>query len=130
MINLKNLFHSKNYKCKSKGKIGEDLACKFLKKNTYAIVEKNYRSRYGEVDIIASESDTLCFIEVKARSSTNYGLPEEFVDKKKQQKIIKSTLSYLEKKNESEKNVRFDIVSVDLEAKQCRLIKNAFDADF
>ena len=128
MINLKNLFRSKINK--SKGKIGEDLACKFLKKSGYKIVEKNYRSRYGEVDIVANDSDSLCFIEVKARSSTNYGLPEEFVDKKKQQKIVKTTLLYLEKKNENSKNIRFDIVSVDLEARQCRLIKNAFDTDF
>ncbi len=64
---------------KSIGQKGEEIACKALEKEWYRIVERNFRCRQGEIDIIAEEKGVICFIEVKARFSENFGLPEEVV---------------------------------------------------
>ena len=72
------------------GKLGEDAACKYLKKQNYQILERNYRKRYGEIDIIAQKSNKLIFAEVKTRSGERYGTPSEAVTFSKQQKIIKT----------------------------------------
>ena len=73
---------------------GELIACRFLKKTGYIIIEKNYRSRYGEIDIIAKDCETLCFVEVKSRKNTHYASPEEYVDKKKQKRLLKTSMIY------------------------------------
>ncbi len=108
---------------------GENIACAFLKKSGYKIIEKNFRTRYGEIDIVASELNTICFVEVKSRSRKDYGLPEEFVDKNKQKKLIKAALAYISKNKIEDQDMRFDIVSVDLNTSESRIIKNAFDVD-
>ncbi len=113
----------------SGGKIGEKLACKFLKKHGYKIERKNFRCRYGEIDIIAKDKNTLCFIEVKARSTVSYGFPEEFVDSRKRKKLFKTATTYITKQQIEETDMRFDIVAVDLKEKKCRLLKNAFELD-
>ncbi|NIT14371.1 MAG: YraN family protein, partial [Candidatus Dadabacteria bacterium] len=82
---------------KSAGDFGERRACKFMKKNGYSVIEKNFRTRYGEIDLIATDGDTLCFIEVKARSSAEYGSPEEFVTIRKQQRLWKTASLYIDK---------------------------------
>ena len=61
------------------GKMGEELACRALEKDGYRIIDKNFSCNHGELDIIAEEKDTICFVEVKSRTSTSYGLPEESV---------------------------------------------------
>lgn len=108
---------------------GESTACIFLKRSGYKINEKNFRTRYGEIDIIAIESRTICFIEVKSRSRKDYGFPEEFVDKYKQEKLIKTALTYISKNSIVDQDMRFDIVSVDLSTLESRIIKNAFEVD-
>ena len=114
---------------KSIGKSGEDIACKYLKKKKYKIVEKHFSCRQGEIDIIAEDRNkVLCFVEVKARSSTGFGLPEESVDFRKQKKLTAAAFIYIESRNVVSKEMRFDIVSVDLSDQTARLIKNAFDA--
>ena len=81
---------------KIKGKYGEDIAVKYLIKNGYKIVERNYHfSRYGEIDIIALDKDTLCFIEVKTRTTEKFGTGFEAVNRTKLSKIYKCALSYL-----------------------------------
>lgn len=115
---------------KSLGRKGEDIACRALKKDRYKIIEKNYRCRQGEIDIIAEDKGkVLCFVEVKAKSSMGFGLPEEAVTRRKQGKIQAAAFSYIESKGLKSRAMRFDVVSVDLVSMVSRIIKNAFDAD-
>ena len=74
---------------------GEEHAIKLLKRAGYKIVERNFRSSFGEIDIIATEGYTLVFIEVKTRSSSAYGSPKEAVNRRKQGKIVKSSIDYI-----------------------------------
>ncbi len=116
---------------RSAGKKGEDLACKFLKKDKYKILEKNFSCRQGEIDIIAEDRNgVLCFVEVKARSTEDYGLPVEAVTHSKQKRLLATAFIYLENKKIKSKDMRFDIVSVDLVNKESQIIKNAFDVNY
>ena len=114
------------------GQAGEDAAVVFLEREGYQILRRNFRNKFGEIDIIAKDRDTVCFIEVKTRKSEAYGLPFESVTKSKQRKIIYVALSYLNAQGREEANVRFDVVSVilgDEEGPQIEIIKNAFEAN-
>ncbi len=123
------LFNTKQSEVPNKGYEGEQIACKFLKKRGYKVIEKNYKCKYGEIDIIAVEKNVLCFIEVKSRRSIEYGLPEEYVDKRKQDKLIKTAHIYSIAKKSNIPDRRFDVVSVDLNNLACRVIKNAFEVN-
>ena len=127
---INNLFNKEKPFMPDKGKSGEHTACRFLKKEGYKIIEKNFRCRYGEIDIIASEKKVLCFIEVKSRKNSNFAVPEEYVDIRKQKKLIKTSLIYISKLKDTESDKRFDVVSVDFESGKCRKITNAFEADY
>lgn len=96
---------------KSKGKWGEETALAYLRKQNYSILEVNWRFKKLEVDIIARDSDTIVFIEVKTRSSSEYGEPESFVSLKKQRFIISAANQYIIEKN-LDADVRFDIISI------------------
>ena len=111
------------------GKQGEDAAVKFLKKNGYKIIERNFRTRYAEIDVVAKEGKTLVFIEVKTRSGTGFGTPAEAVGYAKQQKIIMAATEYLAKLRK-EPLVRFDVASVihHRGSFAVDVIKNAFDS--
>ena len=113
------------------GRSGEAAAAKLLKKNGYKILNKNYRTKLGEIDIIAKDRDTVCFIEVKTRSNDSFGLPQESVSRFKQRQIAKAALSFLKEKNLFDKKARFDVVSVIYEGDRPRieLIKNVFELD-
>lgn len=115
---------------KSTGNLGESKACKYIKKNGYKVLKKNYRTKFGEIDIIGTDSDTICFIEVKARSRTDYGSPQEFVTKKKQERLWKTASIYIDKNSPEIENYRFDVVAVDLENEEIELFKNAFQPDY
>jgi len=97
---------------KTRGDIGEDIAVKFLKNKGFEIIDRNYRTRNGEIDIIAKDKDSLVFIEVKFRKNAEFGQPYEFVDKKKKNKLIKAIKYYLLKKHLHNINYRLDIVSI------------------
>ncbi len=104
---------------KIKGKYGEDLAVNYLIKNKYKIIERNYHfSRYGEVDIIALEPNgggTLCFIEVKTRSSEAFGSAFEAITHTKLEKIRKCAMFYIQNVKNAQfkfKNFRIDAISV------------------
>ncbi|OGS22481.1 MAG: YraN family protein [Elusimicrobia bacterium RIFOXYA2_FULL_39_19] len=114
-------------KRKEFGNIGEQKAAEYLLKNGYKILENNFKTRYGEVDIIAEDKKDVVFIEVKNRSSMNYGLPQEAIDRRKQLKIAKTALMYLKSKNLINKNMRFDVVAITNE--KIELIKNAFQIE-
>lgn len=95
-----------------KGKKGEDLSVVYLKKKKYKIRDINYRCPLGEIDIIARQNDTIVFIEVKTRTSIQYGYPREAVNYYKQKKISKVALYYLKKYDLFENNVRFDVIDI------------------
>ncbi|OGI23585.1 MAG: YraN family protein [Candidatus Melainabacteria bacterium RIFOXYA12_FULL_32_12] len=98
----------------AKGKIGEDIAAKYLEKRGFKIIEKNWRySRYGEIDIIATDQKTLVFIEVKTRSTVNYGHPVESITKSKIDKIRTLAGAYLNENPDLKfKNYRFDAIGI------------------
>ena len=80
---------------KQRGRRGEDLACEFLKQNGYRVIERNFRCRMGEIDIIAVDDQHICFTEVKARTRTDYGMPRDAVDRRKQLKLLRCAQLYL-----------------------------------
>jgi len=111
------------------GRQGEDFAARLLKESGYKIKERNYRCPAGEIDIIATEGDTLAFVEVKTRSGKGFGSPEEAVTIRKQKQIIKAAMYYLLSAKTEERPSRFDVVSVRPEGKSFtgNIIKNAFE---
>lgn len=111
------------------GKNGENLAAEFLKQNGYKILARNFRTKLGELDIVALDKATVCFVEVKARSSAVFGRPQEAVYPAKQRQIIKAALIFLQEKKLADKFCRFDVVAVDFSQGQPRIeiIKNAFE---
>jgi putative endonuclease len=80
---------------KKRGRKGEDLACEFLKQNGCRVIERNFRCKMGEIDIIATDGEHICFTEVKARTRTDYGMPRDAVDRRKQQKLLRCAQLYL-----------------------------------
>jgi putative endonuclease len=118
------------------GRKGERLAESFLKKSGYKILDKNYYSPFGEIDIIAKERDTLVFVEVKTKHSGSFIPPELSVNRKKQQKIIKGALNYikvLEDKGKKFETIRFDVIAISLyrdsKNKEINLIRDAFQPE-
>ena len=111
------------------GKLGEKTAVDFLKASGYKIIQQNYKTKVGEIDIIAKEKDTLVFIEVKTRHTDAFGEPQSAVNKFKQNQIAKAALYYLKENALLEKPARFDIIAVHYtnQNPKINLIKNAFD---
>ena len=122
MLNQKQLF----------GKKSESIAAKYLKKNKYKIITENYRTRLGEIDIIAKDGDTLAFIEVKSRRSDQFGSPKWAVTLQKQRKISMVALQYLKATKQPHRRARFDVVSICFTGNkpEIELIKNAFETAF
>ena len=111
------------------GRAGEAAAVDFLKRNGYKIIQRNYKNKLGEIDIIAKDNNVLCFIEVKTRTNFNYGYPQEAITFTKQKKINKVAMSYLKLYNLLNTSARFDIISVVLNNQNkfdIELIKDAF----
>ncbi len=114
------------------GRHGEELACKYLKKAGYKILELNYRGRLGEIDLVAEDGDCLVFVEVKTRGSLACGHPLESINSRKQYQLIRVAREYLAEHGAEERVCRFDAVSVlqkGEQAPQVELIKNAFELD-
>lgn len=111
------------------GPVGEEIAAEYLIKQGYRIVERNYRTPIGEVDIIALDGKTLVFVEVKSRSGPGFGLPQFAVDFRKQSKISYVALAYLRNKKISNQSCRFDVVAILKKENGFKvdLIRNAFD---
>jgi putative endonuclease len=112
------------------GKEGEDRAAQFLIKRGYRILERNYRTRSGELDLIALHEGTVVFVEVKTRTSGAYGAPELAVNPRKQQRMVKTALGYLKYKKLHQVPCRFDVVAITAATeKDVELIQNAFEMD-
>lgn len=110
---------------KKLGKEGEGRAIKTLLKLGYEIIQKNYKNKIGEIDIVSKDKNTWCFVEVKTKTGSGYGSPEEMVGRRKQQKIIKTAELYLLEHKLKNPNWRIDVVAVDIETDEIRVIKNA-----
>lgn len=96
------------------GKIGEDLACKYIENNNYKIIRRNFYCRQGEIDIIAKDEFTkeLVFIEVKTRTNLHYGTPAEAVDNKKKKHLYKAGEYYIYKNKLKEFSIRIDVIEI------------------
>ncbi|MCB0400168.1 MAG: YraN family protein [Winogradskyella sp.] len=109
------------------GKKGEQLAVDFLIENNYNIVERNYRFDKAEVDIIAQKGSILAIIEVKTRSSLDFGNPQDFVKPKQIKNLVKAVDEYITENN-LDTEVRFDIIAIVKKGKQYEIehLENAF----
>ena len=105
------------YTNKEKGKIGEDIATKYLIDQNYHIITKNFKCRQGEIDIIARDKieKEIVFVEVKTRTNKKYGSPSEAVDEHKQKHIYKSAEYYVYRHNLYNKAIRFDIIEINID---------------
>jgi putative endonuclease len=112
------------------GKGGEDLACDELTQRGYAILERRYRSRYGEIDIIARDGDVTVFIEVKARGGDTFGGGAAAVTRAKQRTIARVALDYVARHRLHDRPCRFDVVVVDVSGGRplVEVIPHAFEA--
>jgi len=110
------------------GSRGEKLALKFLKQQRFKLIEKNYRCRFGEIDLIMWDQSYLVFIEVRYRKSKDYGGALESIDQSKQDKLRRSAEFYLSNSNNRNTACRFDILCLDgeLNNPNYQWIKNAF----
>lgn len=112
------------------GRTGEDRAAKFLVSRGYRILERNYSTRSGEIDLIALHQGTVAFIEVKTRSNDAFGAPELAVNHRKQRRMIKAALGYIKAKKLHQVPCRFDVVAISTAGEQqVELIQNAFEMD-
>ena len=114
------------------GQNGETITLNYLLNKNYFLLEKNYHSRYGEIDIIVENEKYIVFVEVKTRNSRSISRGVESVDRKKREKIIKTAFEYI-LKNEKDKQPRFDVseILVDFQNrfKSINYFENAFDLE-
>jgi putative endonuclease len=110
------------------GQDWEDAAARILRRAGYRILERNFRTKVGEIDIIAQEGDVLCFIEVKGRSALGFGLPEEAVNLEKQRRILRAAEWFLLRRK-GETACRFDVVSIVGSGRDARhwIFRDAFE---
>ena len=121
------MFNSqKNLYKKFLGRKGELTAEGFLVKNGYKILQKNYRTKFGEVDIIASKNDIINFVEVKTRTSTKYGTPAEAVNYDKQRRYRDGATYYLLSNNLDENTTQISFAVIEILGEEINFIENAF----
>ncbi|MFL0246961.1 YraN family protein [Candidatus Clostridium stratigraminis] len=119
------------HECNRKiGTLGELLAEKYIKKQGYIIIEKNFSCKIGEIDIIGKDKEHIAFIEVKSRYNTDYGRPAEAVNYNKKRKLYKAAEFYIMKNKLYNFSFRFDVIEIllklDSNTYELRLIKDAF----
>jgi putative endonuclease len=114
------------------GRKGEQAAVNFLKNNGYNIITTNYRTRLGQIDIIARDKKTICFVEVKTRQTARFGRPAEAIEPSKQRRISSVALIFLKQNKLLNSPARFDVISISYPDMQpeIELIRNAFELDY
>lgn len=112
------------------GKLGEDIAETHLKNLGYVILDKNFRCKCGEIDLIAVNSGYICFVEVKTRYGTKFGTPAESVNYFKQKKISKTAEVYISFKKIADSNFRFDVIEVMLNNNNNEFLVNHIEDAF
>jgi putative endonuclease len=110
------------------GKLGEELAVEYLQKNDYTILETNWVFQKAEIDILAQKDNILAVVEVKTRSSIDFGLPQDFVRPKKIQLLVKAVNGYVNE-NDLDLEVRFDIIAISKRGQEF-VIEHITDAFF
>jgi putative endonuclease len=112
------------------GQTGEDIACKELERRGYAILARRYRSRFGEIDMVARCDEVIVFVEVKARAGDDFGGGAAAVTPWKQRRIAQMAVDYLSRHNLHDQPCRFDVVTVDMkdDGPEIVVYANAFDA--
>lgn len=112
------------------GRQGEDAATQYLENNNYQVLCRNYSCRLGEIDIVACERDVIVFVEVRSRSSNDYGLPQESVTSRKKMKLRQLAWHYLKSVGKTNASCRFDVIAVlfngEGRVKKLEHIENAF----
>lgn len=111
---------------KNKGFKYEEIAKKFLEDNNYQILEQNFTSKFGEIDLIAKKNGRLFFVEVKGRKNTDYGFPREAVTSSKIKKIISSAKYFLSINRLDDIPCQFDVIEIIKDDRTINLIENAF----
>jgi putative endonuclease len=115
------------------GKLGEKAARKFLKKRGFRIRETGFRCPHGEIDIVAQQKDYLVFVEVRTKTSLDFGTPEESITQAKKKKLIASALTYTSTHEKLPALWRIDVVAIELDdkgkTKRINLIENAIEQD-
>jgi putative endonuclease len=122
--------NSKGQQNSSVGNRGEELATAFLERGGFTIIERNFRCKGGEVDIVARDGKTLVFVEVKSRKTLSYGVPQLAVTPFKQRQISKAALTWLAKNRQHDTPARFDVIAILLTSDyqhQVEHIRNAFE---
>lgn len=102
---------------------------RFLRRQRYAIIERNYRCPLGEIDLIALDGQVVVFVEVRSRTGTEFGSPLESVNRRKQEQIIKVALHFLSRHHLHAREARFDVIGVKWEGQEPEIehLKNAFE---
>jgi len=106
------------------------MAVSYLKRQGYGIIDRNYRTRMGEIDIIGEDKGCVCFVEVRSRNNPDYGFPEDTITAAKRRKIEKAALAYIKRFKLTDRPCRFDVISIvntNNPEPGIKLIKNAFD---
>lgn len=118
---------------KELGAIGEEAAVRLLRRRGYRIRERNVRCPMGELDVVAEDGGTLVFVEVKTRSTVEYGNPFESISPMKQRRLLRLAVYYLAARRLADRPCRFDAVAVtiapDGRVQRLELLVNAFEAD-
>ena len=113
------------------GKTGESLAVEELERRGYAIVARRYRTKYGEIDIVAEDGETLVFVEVKARATCEFGTAAEAVTPWKQRRLARMASDYIARHGLDLRPCRFDVVAIDdvgTPSERVTVYSNAFDS--
>src|SRR5688572_427251 len=110
------------------GESGEDLACRELAAHGYAILERRYRTKHGEIDIVAKDGDTVVFVEVRLKSSPECGVAAESVTPWKQRRVVRMAVDYIARHELHDRPARFDVVAIDVVngVPRVTVIPNAF----
>ena len=111
------------------GKLGEKLALRHLKKRGYRILDRNFRCRRGEIDIVATQKDYLVFVEVRTKTTAAFGTPEESITQTKKDHLIAAALTYISEHQKLPPLWRIDVVAIELDqkgkSKRIEIIENA-----
>jgi putative endonuclease len=115
---------------RARGRAGEDAACDFLAAAGYRILERNVSTEAGEIDVVAADGETLCFVEVKARADDEHGPAVAFVGPRKQRRLARCVALYLASRGVHDRAVRFDVIGLERDrgAWRCELLRGAFEA--
>ena len=113
------------------GESGEDLACRELAARGYAILARRYRTRHGEIDVVARDGETIVFVEVRLKTTGEFGSAAESVTPWKQRRVAAMAVDYLARNHLTDRPCRFDVVAIDIlerGAPRITVIQSAFDA--